>query len=290
MAGRIQGFFGRDKLAVYTISTDDFKLPRSGNNGSTGKEAVDMEALIDDIQAFKNGEIVTFPKIDAETGIRSWDQVDGEEYQVLILEGTHAFLGKELQSAADLKIMIETDPLKRLQTKMRRDIPKRNYKALEVLKEFARQQLEEGAEVIGPQIPHADVIVKRNGTSATDDYYFRNANQAMTAVVFSNDQQEHAHQIRGYEYDPGRKTQKIFSVKKVKPGGIDLNPGPMDLRLRRGDGIIRFRIDPAMLRQLQNVPGFVPVVTTIRPLTDLRSWLGADDGGKMTLHPLGAGI
>jgi hypothetical protein len=39
---------------------------------------------------------------------------------------------------------------------------------------------------------------------------------------------------------------------------------------------IKFHLDPAMLRQLQNAPGFVPVIINIQPLNDLKSFLVAN--------------
>jgi len=36
---------------------------------------------------------------------------------------------------------------------------------------------------------------------------------------------------------------------------------------------IQFNIDPAMLRQLQNAPGFVPVIINIQPLKSLPEFL-----------------
>ena len=35
--------------------------------------------------------------------------------------------------------------------------------------------------------------------------------------------------------------------------------------------------DPAMLEQLRNAPGFVPVIINIQPMTDLRMFLGLAD-------------
>ena len=40
---------------------------------------------------------------------------------------------------------------------------------------------------------------------------------------------------------------------------------------------IKFNIDPAMLQQLQNAPGFVPVIINIQPMTDLRMFLGLQE-------------
>ena len=66
-------------------------------------------------------------------------------------------------------------------------------------------------------------------------------------------------------------------------GGIDFKPDKvdsafavkMDSRLRGNDKEgIRFHIDPAMLEQLQNAPGFMPVIINIQPMNDLRMFLG----------------
>jgi len=57
-------------------------------------------------------------------------------------------------------------------------------------------------------------------------------------------------------------------------GGIDLTPVNMRLQTQNVGGGIKFRMDPAMLQQLQNAPGFVPVIINIQPLGDLRLFLG----------------
>jgi DnaJ-domain-containing protein 1 len=58
-----------------------------------------------------------------------------------------------------------------------------------------------------------------------------------------------------------------------REGGINLTSGRMDLQIQNsGDGIT-FKLDPAMLAQLQNASGFVPVIINVQPLTDLRGFL-----------------
>jgi hypothetical protein len=58
-------------------------------------------------------------------------------------------------------------------------------------------------------------------------------------------------------------------------GGIDLTPANMNLQVKNdaSEGI-KFHLDPAMLAQLKNAPGFVPVIINIQPLNDLKSFLG----------------
>jgi len=69
-------------------------------------------------------------------------------------------------------------------------------------------------------------------------------------------------------------------------GGIDLTPAKMNLQTRidsspsaqndKGMGI-KFHLDPAMLAQLRNAPGFAPVIISIKPLGDLRGFLGVQN-------------
>ena len=58
------------------------------------------------------------------------------------------------------------------------------------------------------------------------------------------------------------------------PGGIDLNAVDNILQTQNEGEGIKFHLDPAMLAQLQNAPGFVPVIIGIEPLVDLRQFLG----------------
>jgi hypothetical protein len=49
----------------------------------------------------------------------------------------------------------------------------------------------------------------------------------------------------------------------------------MHLQTKVMDSRIKFHLDPAMLRQLQAASGFVPVIISIRPMTDLKGFLMA---------------
>jgi len=55
-------------------------------------------------------------------------------------------------------------------------------------------------------------------------------------------------------------------------GGIDLTSDKALLVQNSGQGI-KFHIDPAMFQQLQNAPGFVPIIINIQPMNNLRDFL-----------------
>ncbi len=62
-------------------------------------------------------------------------------------------------------------------------------------------------------------------------------------------------------------------------GGIDLT-SDRALSVQNNGQRIRFHIDPAQLAQLQNTPGFVPVIINIEPIKDLRRFLGVQEGWR----------
>ncbi|MBF0571304.1 MAG: hypothetical protein HQL12_05470 [Candidatus Omnitrophica bacterium] len=67
---------------------------------------------------------------------------------------------------------------------------------------------------------------------------------------------------------------------EIYKGGIDLSSAGMNLQTQNNAGGIKFHLDPAKLAQLQNAPGFVPVIINIQPVTDLRNFLGSADGKR----------
>ena len=78
-------------------------------------------------------------------------------------------------------------------------------------------------------------------------------------------------QVNGYLPTPSSEVDKAQLVDK---GGIDLTPANMNVRIQNKGGEIKFHLNPAMLAQLQNALGFVPVIISIQLMTNLRAFLG----------------
>jgi hypothetical protein len=64
------------------------------------------------------------------------------------------------------------------------------------------------------------------------------------------------------------------SSSDVAKGGIDLNVDSALSVQNNGQGI-KFHLDPAILAELQNAPGFVPVIISVRPVNNLREFLNS---------------
>jgi len=69
---------------------------------------------------------------------------------------------------------------------------------------------------------------------------------------------------------------KRESLGTFKRGGIDLTPANMNLQTQNAGEGIRFHMDPAMIQQLQNTTGFVPVIINIQPLNNISAFLGLE--------------
>jgi diguanylate cyclase (GGDEF)-like protein len=63
----------------------------------------------------------------------------------------------------------------------------------------------------------------------------------------------------------------------LEKGGIDLTAAQMNLQTQNNNGVINFRLNPALLEQLRNAPGFVPVIINIQPVGNIRLFLGVKE-------------
>ena len=69
----------------------------------------------------------------------------------------------------------------------------------------------------------------------------------------------------------------LVEDRQFQKGGIDFNPSNLDLEVQNEGGSLKFEINPAQLQQLQNAPGFVPVIINIQPLQNLQLFLGVKE-------------
>jgi len=74
----------------------------------------------------------------------------------------------------------------------------------------------------------------------------------------------------------GNRGDQAQVTKLERNGGIDFTANRTPLEIQNGGQGIKFHLDPAMLVQLKNAPGFVPVIINIQPMTNLRTFLGLD--------------
>ncbi|MBF0483895.1 MAG: hypothetical protein HQL25_04220 [Candidatus Omnitrophica bacterium] len=67
--------------------------------------------------------------------------------------------------------------------------------------------------------------------------------------------------------------RSLTGADNAQKGGIDLNPITDTLQTKSSGEGIKFHMDAVMLEKLQNASGFVPVIISVLPLTDLKAFL-----------------
>ncbi|MEI7998443.1 MAG: HEAT repeat domain-containing protein, partial [Candidatus Omnitrophota bacterium] len=117
------------------------------------------------------------------------------------------------------------------------------------------------------------------------DFNIVETDQIADLMIDFLDQQKWPMDILTARADAAMNTlSKSKEVMGSKKGGIDFTPANMNLQTKNNGVEIKFHLDPAMLAQLQNASGFVPVIMNIKPMTDLKLFLGMKQDD--TLQPL----
>ncbi|MBF0595819.1 MAG: methyltransferase domain-containing protein [Candidatus Omnitrophica bacterium] len=64
----------------------------------------------------------------------------------------------------------------------------------------------------------------------------------------------------------------------IDNGGIDFNPGRMDMQVQNSGDDINFSFDPAMIQQLQHASGLSPIIIDMQPFNNAQSFFGLSNG------------
>jgi ADP-heptose:LPS heptosyltransferase len=93
-------------------------------------------------------------------------------------------------------------------------------------------------------------------------------------------------QQSGQIFKYSEKGSLLVFKKNATKGGIDFNTDKINLDVQNSGETIRYNIDPAMVQQLQNATGFMPVIIDIHPTGSLLQFLGMKGGADqpMAVH------
>ena len=132
---------------------------------------------------------------------------------------------------------------------------------LDLGKEFLRTIADDQDSVLALHL-----ILKKKGLTKGVEY------SSTISVPFRNIVANKGDIVQKLERQMKREKKSRAMINKT--GGIDLTLANNVLKTANNGGEIKFHINQAMFKQLQNVPGFVPVIINIQPMTDLRKFLG----------------
>ena len=110
----------------------------------------------------------------------------------------------------------------------------------------------------------------------------RVSQESLIGFLTSQDEQDEAMLIDIARNSAQISAERIHTIHKrtdARTGGIDLTSDKALTVQNNGQGI-KFHIDPAQLKELENAPGFVPVIINIQPMSNLRLWLGINSAAN----------
>ena len=242
-------------LRLAIVNGDGYLKPRKEmrERSLEGTERIDLQLYRDDMHKLKEGKLFRPPQyiqatgdIDKESG--KW--IYPRSLDVIIIEGELVFSQPDINEVMDLKIFLDETFVNRFNDRVLRDATLRSYGMEEAIWHAVKMQFVLTPFVRG-QIPFADIVLQ----NSSQKIFMR---EPSVAPALSD---EHAN----------------LAMMSEEKGGIDFTANKTPLEIKNtGDGI-KFRIDPAMLQQFEDTPGFIPVIINIEPVIDLRRFLGAVD-------------
>jgi hypothetical protein len=116
----------------------------------------------------------------------------------------------------------------------------------------------------------ARVIRKMGGDISFRNFTDAKSGTPMVEFTITFPQADHA----GVHFHSEAEARERGLNSEKLNGGIDLTAHKTPLEIKNSGESIKFHLDPAMLQQLQNAPGFVPVIISVQPLKSLSGFLG----------------
>ncbi len=170
------------------------------------------------------------------------DEFIGSPYRFIYDRDTHGFKLARFASKGK-KISMSQDGIMETALASYADDPLISEEGLSVMKNIIKGALKIEAQYDTPQDIEGAVVLK----------------QAKWGVAFvqARDQVGMKDKVKTASMDNAAAT----------PGGVDLDPGKMDLKISKAGPGVNFNMDPAMIESLQNATGIMPVILDIQPMT-----------------------
>jgi uridine kinase len=126
-------------------------------------DALDLDLLIEQLQALAAGQPVDKPVYDYVAHLRAPHTVRVEPADVIVVDGILLFVDPRVRALCDVKVYVDTDPDIRLVRRIRRDLRVRGRPLEEILDQYLSTVRPMHREFVEPSKQHADVIVPRGG-------------------------------------------------------------------------------------------------------------------------------
>jgi uridine kinase len=164
LAKRIQEAAGDERVAVIELDTyyrDFSHLPKSERErlNYDHPDALDWDAILDDLSALRDGEAVELPVYDFTTHERRDEVIEVYPTPAVIVEGIHCLVHEPLRELLDIRIFVDTDADVRFIRRLRRDILDRDRSIDGVVAQYMATVRPMHNDYVEPGRRHADIIV-----------------------------------------------------------------------------------------------------------------------------------
>lgn len=126
-------------------------------------DSIDIELLIEHINALKEGKAIQKPIYDFVYSVRSEETETVEPSDVLLIEGIMVFVYPELLELFDMKIFVDTPDDIRFIRRLKRDIEDRGRTVQSVVNQYLTTVRPMHHTFVEPSKRHADIIVPEGG-------------------------------------------------------------------------------------------------------------------------------
>jgi uridine kinase len=164
IARSVVDLVGRDKVIylqqdAYYRAEPDLSLDERAMINYDHPDAIEMELMIEQLDALREGESIERPVYDFAAHMRTDETYTLEPQPVVIVEGILLYVDPQLREKFDVRVFIDTEPDIRLIRRMRRDIVERGRTVESVIDQYLTTVRPMHYQFVEPSKRYADIII-----------------------------------------------------------------------------------------------------------------------------------
>lgn len=122
-------------------------------------DSIELELLVEHLQALRNGQVIERPIYDFETHTRTDETYLIAPEPAVIVEGILLLADPDLRDCFDVRVYIDTEPDVRLMRRIQRDIVERGRSVESVLAQYEKTVRPMHHQFVEPSKRYADIII-----------------------------------------------------------------------------------------------------------------------------------
>ena len=160
----IDRFKHDDFSPVTIISQDRYYKGGDADTNFDHPDAIDFEALENDINKLKEGKYIEAPNYDFTIHQRTSKKTIIHPTSIIIVEGVLIFNSEKLRDLFDLKVYVNALRELRYERRMSRDVVERGRDAKEVRERYFRDVLPSNDHFVEPTMWYSDIVLMNNSS------------------------------------------------------------------------------------------------------------------------------